>query len=78
MHHSITVDGKGTVGTICVEREAQTCIILFCDPDRLNDLAQIGKSLGAEEVQLIVPKALVEELRAIGWTVDGELRVMRK
>jgi hypothetical protein len=69
------VPGEDSV--MCVERTAQSAIILKGDFDQLDQLVGIAAAMKVPEVMLVVDKASVKTFEEAGWVLSDRV-VMKK
>lgn len=69
---------KEIEGILCVERNSGSAIILEGDIERLDELARIAFAMKVPSVRLIVPKAAIEQLEALGWKRAANFVVLSK
>jgi ABC-type branched-subunit amino acid transport system substrate-binding protein len=63
-------------GILCLERKAQTAIVIYSDADKLELLVQIAKAQKVPQIFLIVPSDRADELIDQGWHVAEEHMLM--
>lgn len=76
MHLLLRNDDGELLGDLYMDRETQTCQIMFGELETLGQLVQIAKSQGVPEVALIAPTESIAELAAHGWTIAKGATVM--
>ena len=63
---------------LCIERNAQSAIILRGDYDRLDDLVRIAASMKVPKVYLIVDADSVTTFEEVGWKVAPNRVLLEK
>jgi ABC-type branched-subunit amino acid transport system substrate-binding protein len=70
-------EAPGEESTMCIERNAQSAIILKGDFDQLDQLVQIAASMKVPEVLLLIDPGSVSTFEEVGWEVSDRV-VMKK
>lgn len=79
MHIVVTDQTTGKpLGTLCVDRNTNTCTVLHCTPEHINTLVGIATGMKMKQMLVTVSEVEAQEYINAGWQASDELIVLVK